>query len=166
MAESLLALAFPPLRPPSRPSSTAAGFLPSWGSAPWSSGSVACATIAAAIEFRSRGLLDRFGICPSSPARPSRSTTTRIKLTHYRTTRAAATPTATCSAPSTTRPPTRHDPHTQPVRWTGGKLTRPTVDTKRLAQVLLDVAVQLRKDEDSKAAKGRLPGDPLCCWWI
>ena len=32
-----------------------------------------------------------------------------------------ATPIARCSAPSTTRPPTRHDqPHTQPVRRNGG----------------------------------------------
>ena len=55
------ALALPPFRPPIRPDSTAAAFLPSYGSVPLSLGSTVWLAMAAAIEFRSRGLPDRFG---------------------------------------------------------------------------------------------------------
>lgn len=57
---SFSARALPPFLPPSRPSSTAAGFLLSFGSGSGSS-LMDWATMAAAIEFRSRGLLERFG---------------------------------------------------------------------------------------------------------
>ena len=56
-----LALAAPPLRPPKRPSATAAGFLPfSEGADSW----VASATMRKAAELASDCLLERLGITP------------------------------------------------------------------------------------------------------
>ena len=64
---------------------------------------------------------------PCGPTGSSNATTVKPS-TGPGTTHDAATPTAKCSAPSTTRtptPPTRHDqPQTPTVRWTGGSSPR------------------------------------------
>ncbi len=63
VGDNLLALAFPPFRPPSRPSATAFGFLPSSDFGSGGALPVASSTIRLASWFRSRGrLLERLGM--------------------------------------------------------------------------------------------------------
>lgn len=67
---SFSARAIPPLRPPSRPSSTAAGFLPSHGAADAAAPSVASSTTDSASALRSRGrFTDCSGIVPPCRSR-------------------------------------------------------------------------------------------------
>jgi hypothetical protein len=65
LGESLAALAFPPLAPPSLPSATAAGFLPAFGSSkgvPSTRSPIACSMTRKALTAKSLSVLERPGM--------------------------------------------------------------------------------------------------------
>lgn len=84
-ADKLLALALPPLRPPSFPKATAAGFFFGFGRTTGSGWPVLLLTILAAIWLASLALLERLGIlqlCAQAIRSQAGSPIRRFKLYH------------------------------------------------------------------------------------